>query len=146
MALSKDQILGSQDRATRTEQVPEWCPLKPEGVDVCPDKSHDHAVILRTLAAIERNSYDKENLKKVGDDFEYDPSNIHARLVSKVLVDEGGNRIFNDVEAKNLGAKSAGVLARLFEIAQDMNGLGQKAAEDAKGNSDAAPSGDSSSD
>ena len=146
MALSKDHILSAEDRPRSVEKVPEWCPHKPDGVAVCTDETHDHDVILRGISGLERIAFDQENIKQVGDEFKWNPQNIQARLLAKSIVDEDGNRIFNDQEALNLGAKSASVLSRLYAAAQKLNGMGAEDGEELKGNSEAAQSGDSPSD
>jgi len=131
MALSKDQILSAVDRPTRTVNVPEW------GGDV----------VVRSISAKERADYTNSlmELDSKGE-YRYKPGDLNSKLLARCLADEDGNRLFSDDEIDALGQKSAAVLDRLFKVAEEMNGLGDKAVDDAKGNSDAAQSGDSSSD
>jgi hypothetical protein len=111
MALSKDQILSVNDRPTETVDVPEW----------------GGSVILRTMSGLERNDYDASNMKRVGDSYEADTSNMYAKLLSRCLIDEDGKPLFTEADFGRLGTKSAKVLSRLFDKASAMNGLGRNA-------------------
>jgi hypothetical protein len=128
VALSKDQIVQAEDRPTRTENVPEW----------------GGEVILRTMSGAERNAYEGDLLRQVGDSYQSDTRYLYGKLLTRCLIDDNGDRLFDN--AVELSQKSAKVLSRLFDIAQEMNGLGRQAVEDAEGNSDAAQSGASTSD
>jgi hypothetical protein len=52
-----------------------------------------------------------------------DVANLRARLVVKCLVDEQGERLFEDAEAEILGDIDGSVLDRLFDVAQRLSGM-----------------------
>lgn len=130
MALSKDQIVAASDRDTKTVEVPEW----------------GGEVVLRTMSGTERNAYEQSLIRYQGDNVTPNMANIHAKLLAKCIVDDNNGRLFTDAEIHELGAKSAGVLARLFDAASEMNGLNERDVKKLAGNSEAAQSGDSTSD
>lgn len=124
--LTKADILSADDLPTQTVGVPEW------GGDV----------IVRSMTGLERDRFDSQLIAK--EDGKTDLSNIKARLCSLCIVDESGERLFTEAEAVELGKKSAKALARVFEAASELNGLG--AEEEIAGNSEAEPSEGSISD
>ena len=131
MALSKDQILASDDREVRSVDVPEW----------------GGEIRLRAMSGTDRNAYDQSLITVNGDQVTPNLVNIHAKLLARCIVDDDGELMFEPggQDLLALGAKSAGVLARLVRLAEEMNGLGQRAADEAKGNSEAAPTDSSTS-
>lgn len=129
MALTKEAILAANDLQTRVVDVPEW----------------GGEVILKTLSGMERNAFENSLYRINGERATPNMANMSAKLLARVIVDEQGNRIFTDGDIMALGGKSAAVLSRLFEIASEMNGLGEDAIDDAEGNSEAGQAGDSSS-
>jgi hypothetical protein len=134
MALSGDQILGAQDVQSRTVRVPEW------GGDV----------IVRGLSGIDRDAYEASlNQVRPKPDGSREVvlirDNARAKLLVKCLVDEAGKRLFKDQDAPALGKKSGLVLDRLYDVAAELSGLSEEAEKEAEGNSDAAPSGASTS-
>lgn len=133
--LSKDQILGVDDRGTREVDVPEW-----GGV-----------VLVRALSGHDRDAYEASlqalmpdgtgALKSVPD-----TTDARAKLVARCIVDENGERVFADHEVSRLGLKSAAALTRVFLVAADLSGLTDEAGAELAGNSEAAPGGVSGSD
>ena len=135
--LNAGEILAVQDLKTIEVEVPEW----------------GGAVRLRELSARDREWYyaqtiteetvivngKEQTLQKT------DIVDVRARLLSRAIVSEIGQPIFDDAEVKLLGGKSNAVIDRLFREAQKLSGMGATAVADAEKNSDAAPSGDSSS-
>ena len=111
--LDRGAILGATDLPLERVEVPEW----------------GGAVYLRTMTGTERDAFDAEVLS--ADDRHV---NARARLVVRVLVGEDGARLFADEEAAALGAKSAAVLNRLFDVACRLNGFGADAAEESEKN------------
>lgn len=68
-----------------------------------------------------------------------DPMYLRARLVALCLVGEDGQRLYADDEIPMLSDDlSSATLGKLFEAAQKLNGLEEKAAETAAKNSPAA--------
>ena len=130
--LSRAQIDGADDRKWEDVPVPEW------GGDVR----------LLGLSGTARTAYEK-SLVQLGPNGAVQRVNLEnatARLVSLCLVDENFERLYTDKEIAQLGAKNGAVLQRLHETSQRLSGLGKKAVEQAEGNSEAAPSGSSTSD
>jgi len=108
MALTRDQILQSEDLPRELVSIPEW------GGDIW----------VRTLTGKERdtlessvanvNAQGKSNMNLI---------NLRARLCSMTIVDEDGNRLFSDKDVEELGKKNASALDRAFEVAQRLAGL-----------------------
>lgn len=109
--LNKAAILAAQDLKTEDVPVPEW------GGDVR----------VRTLTGAERDAFESGLVEKDG---KRDLSNLRARLLSLAIVDENGARMFEESDAVLLGNKAAGALDKLFEVAQRLNGIGNKAQEE----------------
>lgn len=130
MPLSKDQIVAAEDREVRSVPVPEW----------------GGEVLLKTMTGTDRNAYENSLIRMQGDVAVPNMANASAKLLARCLVDEDGERLFSEAEIHELGQKSASVLSRLSEVAQEMNGLTEQAVEEAEGNSEAALSGSSTSD
>ena len=130
MSLSKDAILTAEDLETRVVDVPEW----------------GGKVNIKALSGIQRNAFEQSMIRMNGDDATPNLGNYQAKLVARCLVDDNGEPLFASAEEiTELGAKSAQVLGRLFEIASEMSGLSEKDVEKLAGNSDAAQSGASTS-
>lgn len=108
--LNKDLILAADDMKTIDVEVPEW----------------GGSVRLRTLTGGERDKFESDSIDQRGKNNKMNLVNLRARLVSLCAVDEGGKRMFGDSEVTKLGAKSAAVLDRLFQAAQELNGMTQK--------------------
>lgn len=113
MLLSKASILSAPDLKTETINVPEW------GGDIT----------LKELSALDRERFYEANVKPDGGT---DTFNYRAKLLVRMIVDYGGNRVFDDSDAEALGAKSVDVLTRLFDAASALNGV----TEDAEKNSE----------
>lgn len=112
--LTKDDILQAQDLPTERVEVPEW----------------GGAVIVRGLTGAERDKFEASIVIRKGDKTDFNPENMRAKLVALCVVDEQGNRLFTDDEAKLLGRKSAAALDRVFQVAQRLSGLNPGAVED----------------
>lgn len=114
MALSKTDIFGVSDRKTETVNVPEW------GGDI----------VLRTISGADRDRFE-DSLTSIDNEGNIKTNllDADARLLVKCIVDENGERIFSDADAKDLAGKSAAVLARLAQKARELNSLGAEAAK-----------------
>ncbi len=106
--LSKDAILGADDRRTVDVEVPEW----------------GGTVRVRALSGAERDAYEIA-LAGVRPDGSRRPNlvNVRARLVAMACVDESGSRLFTDADVEALGAKSGTAMQRVFDTAQRLAGL-----------------------
>lgn len=114
MTLSRDAIIAAVDAVTETVPVPEW------GGDV----------IIKSMTGAERDAYEV-SLRRKG---ELNLANARAKLLVRVIVNEGGTRIFSDQDAMALGKKNAALLERLYDVAARLSGMTDEAAEDAEGN------------
>ena len=95
--------------------------LKFEDVPV-PEWGDGVGVRVRMLTASERDAYEASSIDKEGNFTQVD---LRARLLSRCLVDESGNRLYSDLDMKVLGAKSAKACERLFNVATRLNAMTQ---------------------
>ncbi len=112
MALTKDQILGVVDFTYEEVDVPEW----------------GGSVRLRGLSAAERDEFEAA----IG--VTQDLTNMRSRLVVNCLIDEDGNRLFKNSEAKQLGEKNATVMNMLFDRCRHLSGMSDDDLGIAEGN------------
>ena len=116
--LTKDQILNANDLQKKKVNVPEW------GGD---------------LYVYEFDGSDRDKLeafiasKKV--DSQYSTEKYRSKVLSLSLKDDSGNFLFSDGDLEDLNKKSSQVINRLFDIAQELNGLGEESVEAASGKS-----------
>ena len=112
--LSRDAILGADDRRTEDVEVPEW----------------GGTVRVRGLTGTERDAYEASIVSLRGDGSQhFTLQNARARLVALCACDEAGERIFTDKDVKELGLKSAVALERVFDAARRVSGLSDDAVE-----------------
>lgn len=135
--LSKEDILGADDRKTEEVHVPEWCP---KGKDPA-----DAFLTVRGLDGTERDAYDAAMTKMEGKNVKLSLENRSVRLVAKCVVDPSGKPLFSEREVAALGRKAAAPIARLFKVAARLSGIEEEQAEETEKNSEAAPSADSGS-
>lgn len=114
MVMTKEQIQAVNDLPSEDVEVPEW----------------GGSVRLRTMTGEERDAFEAEVYDVKGEEVIVKRDNYMAKLLCRCLVDDSGNRIFNDKEVKELGKKSAKALKRLFAVAQDLNGLSREVQEE----------------
>jgi hypothetical protein len=105
--LSKDAILKADDLPRQVVEVPEW----------------GGSVMVRGLTGSERDKFEASVLVKKGKDYDVKLTDLRARLVVLSVIDEAGNRLFDDNDVAELGKKSASALNRVFEAAQRLSGL-----------------------
>lgn len=125
--LTREAILARDDIVRETVPVPEW------GGDV----------IITTMTGAQRDAFE-QSLTPPGSK-KPDVTNVRAKLVAACAVDEQGALLFKPADIQALSAKSAAALERLVGVAQRLNGLNEKALEEARGNSSGAPSAASTS-
>ncbi len=129
--LNKAEILAQDDLKTEDVQIPEW---------------GGAWVRVRTLNASERDHFEASTVQRNGKKVTTNLENIRARLCLLCLIDEEGNRLFDEGDTFPLGGKSASALDRIFTVAQKLNGLRDSDVEELAGESNAAQNGDSPSD
>ena len=105
--LTRTEILAQDDLLTEDVFIPEW----------------DAWVKIRTLNASERDHFEAGTVKRDGKKTITNLENIRARLCLLCLVDENGERMFQDEDTFPLGGKSAAAIDRVFTVAQRLNGL-----------------------
>lgn len=110
MGLSKDQILAADDSGMLKLHVPEW------GGDV----------FIRVMTVGERDAYENEwqRKKETGvDDF-------RTKFLVRCLVDDKGNRLFENSDVARLSQKSARVMNRIWLAAMEHNNLSDQSVEE----------------
>lgn len=110
MSLTKEQILAAEDMGLLKVAVPEW------GGDV----------FIRVMTVGERDAYENEwqRKKETGcDDF-------RTKFLVRCIVDEKGNRLFDNGDVSRLSQKSARVMNRLWLAAMEHNNLSDDSLEE----------------
>jgi len=102
--LTRADILAAQDLKTISCEVPEW----------------GGTVYVRELNALDMEAF-QVSIRDASGALK---TSLRERLLAVCLVDESGNRLFAEEEFIELGKKNSAVLARVFETAQTLNGLG----------------------
>lgn len=106
--LSRDAILGADDRRYEIVEVPEW----------------GGAVKLRSLTGAERDDFEARSLVGKADNQRVNYRNMRARLIALTAVDEHDAPLFQASDVLKLGSKSAAALDRLFDVARHLSGIG----------------------
>ena len=125
--LDKASILAQDDLKTEDVQIPEW---------------GDAWVRVRSLNASERDHFEASTVQRNGKKVTTNLENIRARLCLLCIVDEDGNRLFDEGDTFPLGGKSASALDRIFTVAQKLNGLRDEDVDELAKNSKADQSDD----
>lgn len=106
--LGKNDILDIDDTIITEVAVPEW----------------GGSVLVKGLSAVERDAFEASMISGSGKNQKVNTQNIRAKLCSLAIVDEKGDRIFDDLKAiEALGKKSAAALTRVYEVAAKQSGL-----------------------
>lgn len=118
MLLTRDAILTAVDLQQEEVQVPEW----------------GGAVMVRGLSGTDRDAFEQDivRMKRSGKSTttEMDLHNVRAKLCVRCIVDENGERLFDDADMEALGRKSATALQRVFDAAQRLSGLSDQDVEE----------------
>lgn len=131
MALTKDQILESNDLKNIEVEVPEW----------------GGSVLVRTMTGADRAAFEESMVDVQPDGTrKANVSNLRLKLVALTVVDDAGNRMFGIDDIERLGLKSSAAIERVFEAAQGINGMSAYSKAQAAKNSESAQSGASTSD
>lgn len=129
--LTRDQILGADDRRTQDVPVPEW----------------GGTVRVRSLSGSERDSYESGIVQHRSDGSKkVNLVNIRARLVALTACGEDNERIFSEDDVVELGKKSAAALERVFDVSRHLSGLTEDDVEELAEGLGPAPSDASTSD
>jgi hypothetical protein len=128
--LNPDQIDQADDLQVRIVEVPEW----------------KGSIGVKVMAGTDRDKYEASLMKQQGKKFNADLNNARSKLLVMCLCDEKGARLYKDTETGRLGKKSSVVLDRLYEVAQEINGITEENIKDIEGNSGSDQSGYSGSD
>lgn len=91
-------------------------------------------VYVRELTARERDDFEAGCVTLKGDKQTPNLRNYRGRLAALVLGDEGGNRLFADDDAGQLGDLPAAALDRVLDVARKVNGMTKEAQEEAEKN------------
>lgn len=108
--ISLDDLMRAPDHKTIEVEVPEWGGF----------------VRLRTLSAAEREVWE------LGGQKDLEVNQFYAKFVALCMVDEAGKRIVPDDQIEFFSRKAAGPMKRVFDAAQELNGLGPAARDAAK--------------
>jgi len=115
MGSLRDNILSATDLAREQVDTPEW---EPAGVP---------AVFVRALTAAERDQYEQGLVERTPDGnvrTRTKIKNLRASFVARIVVDEEGNRVFEDSDIDALGEKNANVIDRLWDKGRELSGMG----------------------
>lgn len=123
--LTKGEILGSKDIEPVDFEVPEW----------------GGWVRIMPLNGEQRDAFEASTFDRQGRKIKLKLENLRARLVAWSLVDDAGNRIFNDTDVLALGKKSARALDHVYDKCQELSGLTEEDVEELTGNSVSSPNG-----
>ncbi len=121
--LGRDDILGSDDLPRELVEVPEW----------------GGSVWVRTMTGQERDAYEASIIDVTMDSkgrssVERRMENSRAKLLTRCICGDDGERIFTESDVAALGRKSAKALDRVFDVAQRLNGMTEEDLEELAGN------------
>lgn len=125
--LSAADILAAEDLESEYVEVPEWGGV----VKVRCLTGSERARIGALMARDTKRSSEEDAL-----------ASFTMRIVAASLVDEEGVNLFSQKDVQALGAKSAAVLARVYDVCRRLSGIGDEAAEEAEQALKATPSDD----
>ncbi len=128
--LTKRDVQKVDDTQIEVVEVPEW----------------GGKVHVKGLGGTERDAYVKSNLTGKGKNTTSDISNMTAKLVARCMIDEKGERMFNNNEVAELGQKNAAALTRIYRVAVRLSGLDDDDLDKITKNSDGNQSEDSGTD
>lgn len=123
--LTRQEIVDAKDIHTRFVDVPEW----------------GGSVIVKVMSGADRNAFDQSIVKIIDGKRVPDLNNVRLKLVALTVIDEAGNVLFGQDELAELGKKNSAALERLFDVAQELNGMAPTAVDTAVKNSSPGPNG-----
>ncbi len=117
--LSRDAILAVEDLPREYVEVPEW----------------GGGVWVRTMTGSERDRWERQFVDEQGKPRKStEIEHLRAALVVHCVVDDNGQKLFDEADIPALGAKSGKALDRLFAVAQRLNGFRKEDIEELAGN------------
>jgi len=128
--LSKHDIQIVDDVQIEIVQVPEW----------------GGSVLVQSLGGKQRDEYTQSTVVGKGKNAQVDLTNMTAKLVALCMVNEKGERLFNNLEVNELAQKSAAALTRVYKVAARLSGIDEDALDELVKNSESNQSDDSGSD
>lgn len=131
MLLTGDQILAADDRKPERVRVPEWRDKK-TGAD---------EVLVRGLDGIGRDEYLATLSHQVGNRQVLNTTGGTVRLVARCLITEAGDLLLTEEQVRGLGRKSGAALARVFEVAARLSGIGEEVTAELGEGSTSTPNG-----
>lgn len=123
-ALTKDQIFSASDANLLKLHVPEW----------------KGDVYVRVMTVGERDAYENEWQRKR----ETGVDDFRTKFLVRCLVNESGERLFDNGDVQRLSQKSAKVMNRIWLAAMEHNNLSDESIEELAKNSDPGPTAGSS--
>lgn len=117
--------MGLRDDILAAVKLPVTAVQLPAGSEGWPE-----SVRIKTMTGLERDAWEESTMVRRGGEVSTRMDNFRANLLVKVIVDENGNRVFNDIDAPALGRTSSVVLDLLFAEACRLNGIGRKDVEE----------------
>jgi hypothetical protein len=115
----KQQILSLSDEETVIVTVPEW---------------NNETVRLQSMTAAMRDCWESAILARKELPEAERGRGLRTLLLSLCIVNERGQRIFDDPDVHDLATKNAKAIDRLFDAAMALNRIGDKDLEDAEKN------------
>lgn len=112
--LSKNDVLGKQDRVYEDVPVPEW----------------DGVVRVQSLMGTEKDAFEASltTIQQVGRKYIQKPNlkNVRARFAAACMVDEDGKLLFTDpADVLELGRKSGAALDRVLDVARRLSRMSE---------------------
>lgn len=121
-AIDRDAIKIADDRKTEKVPTDEW--------------GAGTYVLVRTLTADDLDQYETSLSNRRKDGVIVNQRGLRADLVVLACVDENGQPLFESSDAQWLGEKSALVLDRIFDVADELSGLSEKVKKELAKNSE----------
>jgi hypothetical protein len=128
--LTRDEILSAEDRSYDTVECPEW----------------GGTVRLRSISGRQRDLYEQSMVEQKGSDRKVNVVNARAKLIVLCAVDGDGRPLFTSEDLRQLSAKNAKPLDRLFDACQKLAGLSDDDVKALTENFDETPDDGSTSD
>ena len=132
MRLSRDDILKAEDLIT-------------EEVDLSDLPGYNGSVLVRGMTGRERDEFESSMMERRGGRLVQNTANVRAKIATRCIVDDDGNRVFADTDVAALGEKSAAALARVFDVASRLSKLSEEDVEELTENFGGTSGGGSSS-
>ena len=117
--LTKEEILNVEDLPTREISISEW---------------KNGVIRMKSLSGKDRDEFETA-VQQHSKGNSIDLRGLKVLLLSLTIVDEKNELMFTKEDLEALNSKSAKILNHLFEVAQEMNGIGEEAVEELRKNS-----------